>query len=72
MDFRQIIKSELQRQGMTQMRLAELAHMTIPRVSDFLRGKRDVTGDTLGRMFEALGLEVRQVRQTKRSTGKGR
>ena len=43
---------------MTQTRLAELAGMTIPRVSDYLNGKRDVQGETLRRMLEALNLEI--------------
>lgn len=74
MDFRQIIKDELERQGMTRMKLAELAGMTIPRVSDYLNAKRDVQGETLRHMLEALGLEVRsaQGRGKSRSGRKGR
>lgn len=67
MDMRQIIRDELKRQGMSQARLAELAGMTIPRVSDYLNAKRDVQGETLRRMLEALGLEVRPVQSRGRS-----
>src|SRR5690606_22322779 len=59
MDIREIIRGELERQGMTQTRLAELAHMTVPRVNDYIHGKRDVTGETLGRMLDALGLTIK-------------
>ena len=58
MDFRKTIKDELTRRGMTQSRLAELADMMIPRVSDYLRGKRDVYGETLERMLKALNLKI--------------
>ena len=59
MDLRSIIKKELQRQGVAQARLAELADMTPARVSQFLTGKRDVNAETLRRMLEALKLEIR-------------
>ncbi len=58
MDIREIIKHELRRQDMTQMQLAALAQMTIPRVSDYLTGKRDVYAETLRRMLTSLGLEI--------------
>ena len=59
MDLRRLIRKELDRQMMTQTRLAKLAHMTLPRVNDYLNGKRDVYAKTAGRMLEVLGLEVR-------------
>ena len=61
---------------MTQTRLAELAEMTIARVSDYLNGKRDVQAETLRRMLETLGLEVgpgraRRVRRNARRARTG-
>ncbi len=73
-DFRQIIIDELKDQGMTRRRLAELAGMTIPRVSDYLNARRDVQAETLRHMLEALGLEVRRTggRPKGRTAKKGR
>ena len=68
MDLRRIIKKELERRGMTQTRLAELAGMTIPRVSDYLNGKRDVQGETLRRMLEALGLEIKRAKRRRKGS----
>jgi len=73
MDFRQIITDELDRQGMTQTRLAELSGVARHRINDFIHGKRGVTSDSLGRMFDALGVKVipSSRRRTKTKT-KGR
>ena len=46
--------------GMTHAELARLAGMTRPQVSAYLAGKRDVNGDTAGRMLQALGLKVKE------------
>ena len=59
MDIRQIIRDEMDRRGMTQTRLAELADMTQARISDYLNGVRDVRAETLARMLKALKLEIK-------------
>ncbi len=61
-----MIRDRLDRIGMTQAELAELAGMTEPRVSDYLNGKRDVYAATLNRMLEALNLEIRPTRRRRR------
>jgi len=58
-DIRQIIRDEMDRRGMTQTRLAELADMTQARISDYLNGVRDVRAETLARMLKALKLEIK-------------
>lgn len=64
--MQRIIRNELQRQGMTQARLAELAAMTEARVSDYLAGKHDVRAETLQRMLEALNLKIAPARLRQR------
>lgn len=46
--------------GLTHAALAGMAGMTRPQVSAYLAGKRDVNGDTAGRMLQALGLKVKE------------
>ena len=46
--------------GLSHAALARLAGMTRPQVSAYLAGKRDVNGDTAGRMLQALGLKVKE------------
>ena len=63
MEIRDIILDRMDELGMTQSELAELADMTRPRVNAFLRGHRDVYAETLGRMLDALDLEIRPTRK---------
>lgn len=58
-DFRDIIKSERERQGLTLTELAERAGTHQPNLSDYLSGKADIRTDTLMRLFTVLELEVR-------------
>ena len=55
--IRAAIVAELARRGMTQTELARLAKTTQPKVSAFLAGK-SVSVETVGRMVQALGLEL--------------
>ena len=48
MDIRAIIRDELARQSMTQVRFGELTDLTPSRVSDYLTGKRDVRAGDAG------------------------
>lgn len=59
MDIRQIISEAMQRQGVSQRRLAQQTGIMQPRISDYLTGKRDVQSETLRRMLEALALEIK-------------
>lgn len=56
----------METKGMSQAQLAELSVMTRPRVTSYLSGKRDVYGETLERMMNALDLEVRPVTKRRR------
>ena len=66
MDIRQIIGTEMQRQGMTQIALEELTGILQHRISEYLTGKRDVNAETLQKILEALKLEIRPARQRRR------
>ena len=54
-----IIIDAMQRQGISQRRLAEVTGIMQPRISDYLTGKRDVRTETLAKMLKALALEIR-------------
>ena len=69
MDIRQIIKAAMESQGVTQVALQEMTGVLQHRISDYLRGKRDVNAETLARLMDALKLEIRPV---SRRTRKGR
>ena len=51
---------------MTQTELQRVTCIPQPRISDYLKGKRDVNAETLRKMLEALELEIRPVRRTRR------
>ncbi len=59
MDFRNIIRAELKRQGMSQAELSRRAHMAVSRTCDYLKAKRDVQAETLRKMLLALDIEVK-------------
>ncbi|MHB1156056.1 MAG: helix-turn-helix domain-containing protein [Phycisphaerales bacterium] len=59
MDIRQIINDAMQKQGISQRGLAQQTGLMQPRISDYLLGKRDVQGETLNKLLEALNLEIR-------------
>ena len=59
MDIRQIISDEMERQGITQMALAEMTGITRPRINAWLNGHRGINADTLILILEALNMEIR-------------
>lgn len=58
MSIRETVIQEMKRQGLTQYRLAELAGISQPRVNDYVRGRRDMRGESLDKVFRALGLTL--------------
>ena len=66
MDLRQIIKDEMDRQGITQIALEEMTGIWQHRISDYLTAKRDVNAETLRKMLEALNLDIRPARKRRR------
>lgn len=59
MDFAELVRAELKRQGLSQHDLVRRTGLTKSRVSDFVNGKHDALGATLRKMFLALGIEVK-------------
>jgi transcriptional regulator with XRE-family HTH domain len=59
MDFKKLIRAELERQGLSQNELVRRTGITKSRVSNFLNGKRDIQGKNLRKMFMALDIEVK-------------
>jgi transcriptional regulator with XRE-family HTH domain len=55
-DFRESIREAMQSQCLSQAELARRAHVGQPRLSEYLAGRRDLTGDTLERVMEALAI----------------
>lgn len=55
-DFRAAIRAELDRRGMSISALARAAGLTQPQLSTYLSGQRDLTGASLERIADALGL----------------
>ena len=56
MDFAELVRAELKRQGLSQHDLVRRTGLTKSRVSDFVNGKHDALGATLRKMFLALGI----------------
>lgn len=54
----QILKA-MEEKGITQADLVRQTGILQHRLSEYLNGKRDMTGGNLGRILEALGLELR-------------
>lgn len=59
MGFREIVKRETDKQGMSGYRLAQLSGVPMRTVQRFLSGKTDVTAHNLEAIAKALGLELR-------------
>lgn len=68
MDIRQIIKNQMTLQGMTQLRLVQLTGICQPRISVYLTGKQDMTGENLRKILEALDLEIRPAPRRRKGT----
>lgn len=63
MEFRRAIAAEMKRQGVSQMELERRAGVLQHRISDYLRGVQDVRAETLQRLADALGMELRPKRK---------
>ncbi len=59
MSFRAIVRAEVDRQGLSGYRLARMADMPERTIQAYLAGDRDLTGERLTKLCEALGLELR-------------
>lgn len=71
MNIRQIIMDEMARQGVTQRALQEMTGVLQHRISEFLTGRRDVNAETLAKILDALDIELRPSKRSRRK-GKGR
>jgi len=58
-DVRKEIAKGLKRSGKTGYWLAKKTGVRLGTVYDYLNGKTDMTGKLLGKMIDALGLEIR-------------
>lgn len=65
MSFRRIIRAEVARRGLSGYRVAKLAEVSMRSVQAYLAGERDLAGERLARIAEALGLELRPRRRRK-------
>lgn len=63
MSFRKIILAEVKRQALSGYRIAQLSGVPMRTVQAYLAGIRDLTGERLARIAEALGLELRPRRK---------
>ena len=66
MDIRQIILDRMEERRITQTTLSEKSGIMLPRINAYLRGHRGFRDKSLERVFEALDLELRPVRRTKK------
>ncbi len=66
MSFRAIVKTEVDRQGLSGYRLAKLSDTPMRTVQAYLSGERDLTGERLAKLCKALGLELRPRKQARR------
>jgi transcriptional regulator with XRE-family HTH domain len=66
MDLRQTIKTRMEHLGISQHRLQELTGILQHRFSEYLAGKRDMTGENLQVILDALGLEIRPVHRPRK------
>lgn len=65
MSFRQTIKREAKRQGMSGYRLGKLSGVPMRTVQRFLSGATDLTAENLEAIAKVLGLTLRASRQRK-------
>ena len=63
MSFRKIIEREVSRQGLSGYRLAKLAGLPLRGVQAYLAGDRDMGGERLAKVCDALGLELKPKRR---------
>lgn len=63
--FREIVRREMKRQGLSGYRLAKLANLNLRGVQAYVAGERDMVGERLAKVCKALGLELKPKRRTK-------
>lgn len=66
MSFRRIIRREAEQQGLSGYRIAKLSGTPMRTVQAYLAGDRDLTGERLAKIAEALGLELRPARRRRK------
>lgn len=57
-DIRAAVRAEVERAGWTHQELATRTGLPRPRVTEYLTGRRDMTGASLDRLLTALGLRI--------------
>lgn len=58
--IRQTIAAAVERDGRSQVAIAEAAGMSRPNLNAYLAGRCDLTGESLDRLLRVLGLTVRR------------
>jgi transcriptional regulator with XRE-family HTH domain len=58
--IRQVIAAAVQRDGRSQVAIAEAAGMSRPNLNAYLAGRCDLTGESLDRLLRVLGLRLRR------------
>lgn len=59
-DFRKAIKEAMESKGINQKQLAEAVGSYQSHISAYLNGKRGFPSEKIEKMFDALGLEIKQ------------
>lgn len=57
-DFVEIIRTQIERQGLTQKQVADLAGIDYPAISNILGGKREPSLSTAAKIAGAVGLRL--------------
>ena len=60
--IREIIKQEKEKKGYSIYMLAKLSGLQPTQVANYLKGRNDMTGSNLQKIFEVLGIRLIQVR----------
>lgn len=59
-DFKAIIKNAMKSKGISQKQLAEAVGSYQSHISAYLNGKRGFPSEKIEKVFDALGLEIKQ------------
>ena len=60
MDLRQIVIGEMESQGISGCRMAQLTGLNATTINRYVNGERDMTGERLEMLLDVLGLEVKK------------
>jgi len=71
MDLRQIVIGEMESQGISGYRMAQLTGLNATTINRYGNGERDMTGERLGMLLDVLGLEVRGQEEVEEPTLNG-